>query len=619
MNNKCIRRSRLIQSLIRFLILIAFGLVTVLRAQTNLAVFTWAGLAGAHGVNDGVGTNASFYYPCGVALDRAGNLYLADAENQIVREINTAGVVTTLAGSPGSAGTNDGSGDLARFDGPQSVAINADGTVMFVADTANTIRKMVITGTNWVVSTFAGSAGITGTNDGNGSAARFNDPRCVALATNGDIYVADANNATIRKVTASGMVTTLAGYGGKTGTNDATGSAARFNQPRYLAVDDATNVYVADWNNFTVRRISSAGVVTTLAGLAGTSGTNDGTGSAARFYSPRGVSVDKTGNVYVADYWNCTIRKITATGIVTTIAGRPGVSGSADGYYTNATFLDPFTVLIDSTGTALYIVDNNNQTIRKGIFDYGQPFVAKEPRLTTVLYETNLTLAPAVANATPSSYQWIFNGTNLPEATNASLTITNVQFAAEGNYGVILNNGKGASTNAIDTVQVVPLVITSQPQDAAGMVGADLQFTVGVASFLPLTYQWYFGSMRIANGTNVSLPVSDVQTTDAGYYQVSISTAYGSATSLPAALDVLGVPVLFATNGEGIQWNNGLPTLKVAGLTGQGSVIIQTSTNLANWNPIFTNPAAFGAFQYLDTQATNFGRRFYRAITPAAP
>jgi len=189
-------------------------------------------------------------------------------------------------------------------------------------------------GTNWVVTTLAGLAGSSGSADGTGSAARFEDPGGMAVDSAGNVYVAETGKNTIRRVTPVGtnwVVTTLAGLAGSSGGADGTGSAARFVFPWGLAVDGAGNVYVADFGNCTVRKVTPAGVVTTLAGLAGSSGTVDGTGSAARFSDPSGVAVDSAGNVYLTDTGNHTVRRVTPAGVVTTLAGLAGKSGSADG------------------------------------------------------------------------------------------------------------------------------------------------------------------------------------------------------------------------------------------------------------------------------------------------
>jgi hypothetical protein len=324
-------------------------------------VSTLAGTAGSSGSADGTGSAARFNNPEGVAVDGSGNLYVVDAGNATIRKITPAGVVSTLAGTAGSLGSADGTGSAARFYNPRSVAVDGAGNA-YIADQSNhTIRKIAPGG---VVSTWAGAVGVSGTADGTGGAARFCFPNSVAVDGSGNIIVADTSNFTIRTITPAGVVSTLAGMARSAGSADGTGSAARFNYPYGVAVDSSGNVYVADCNNCTIRQITLAGVVSTLAGLAGSSGSADGTGSAARFYYPRGVAVDGSGNVYVADTYNHAIRKITPTGEVSTLAGLAGSSGSADGTGSAARFYYPRGVAVDASFN-VYVADSNNHTIRK--------------------------------------------------------------------------------------------------------------------------------------------------------------------------------------------------------------------------------------------------------------
>jgi hypothetical protein len=334
---------------------------TIRRITPAGAVTTLAGLAGFSGATDGVGSAARFYYPAGLALDAAGNLFVADLRNATVRKITPAGVVSTLAGSAGVTGSADGTGAEARFYSPQGIAVDAAGTV-YVADAGNsTIRRISSAG---VVTTLAGSAGNSGSADGSGSAARFSQPCGLAVDTAGTLYVADAFNHLIRRVTPAGAVTTLAGTAGTHGAADGTGSAAQFSVPQGVGLDRAGNVYVADGGNNTIRKITPAGAVTTLAGLAGTMGWADGAGSAARFNFPCSVAVNAANTVFVADTYNSTIRSLAPDGTVTTFAGSAESRGSADGTGSSARFARPEGVAVDGAGT-VYVADTDNHTVRR--------------------------------------------------------------------------------------------------------------------------------------------------------------------------------------------------------------------------------------------------------------
>jgi sugar lactone lactonase YvrE len=338
---------------------------TIRKVTPAGVVTTLAGTAGSFGSTNGTGSAARFSSPYGVALDSSGNVYVADYANTMIRKVTSAGVVTTLAGATFSTGSTDGTGSAAQFGGAYGLAVDSSGNV-YVADTANhTIRKVSSVG---VVTTLAGTARISGSTNGTGSAARFYNPSDapsgIAVDSAGNVYVADTGNHTIRKVSSAGVVTTLAGTAGSFGSIDGTGSAARFRSPSGVAVDSSGNLYVADAANHMIRKVTPAGVVTTLAGTARISGSTDGTGSAARFNDPWGIAVDNLGNVYVADTFNHTIRQVTPAGVVTTLVGSAGTSGSTDGTGSNARFNNPFGVAVDTSGY-LYIADTGNSTIRK--------------------------------------------------------------------------------------------------------------------------------------------------------------------------------------------------------------------------------------------------------------
>lgn len=245
--------------------------------------------------------------------------YLSEGSQHVAAFIVSVPGLNPLAGNVSQSGSADGAAASASFNAPYGLASDSSGNVYVADEYNNTIRMISPAG---VVTTLAGTAGVTGSTDGFGTSTLFNDPSGLAVDSAGNVYVADTNNSTIRKITPTGTVTTLAGTAGVTGTTDGTGSAARFNHPNSVAVDNAGNVYVADSVNDTIRKITPAGVVTTLAGVPGIwtySGTLNSTG-AATFNNPMGIAVDSVGNVYVAETGNNAIRKISADGTVTTLA-----------------------------------------------------------------------------------------------------------------------------------------------------------------------------------------------------------------------------------------------------------------------------------------------------------
>jgi arabinan endo-1,5-alpha-L-arabinosidase len=306
-------------------------------------------------------TTAVFSAPTSIAVDASGVLYVSDNIDHTIRKVATDGLATILAGTSGTMGSTDGTGTAALFRNPAGLALDAANSV-FVADTGNsTIRKITAAG---AVTTLAGSSGNSGSTDATGSAARFSAPADIAVTSTGLIAVADTGNHTVRQVDSAGVVTTRAGTAGSSGISNGTGSAARFNAPAGIAANATGDLYVSDTVNNTLRKITTGGVVTTLAGLEQTAGFTDGTGLNALFSGLTGSATDSAGNVYVADTQNSTIRKITPAGVVTTVAGLPGIAGFKDGTGTDAWLNKPRDVAVDSTGN-LYVADTGNASVRR--------------------------------------------------------------------------------------------------------------------------------------------------------------------------------------------------------------------------------------------------------------
>ncbi len=383
------------------------------------AFTTAAGRAGIYGSGDGTNGNAQFTSPQAVAVDGLGSLYVAENIDHTIRRITPQGtnwVVSTIAGFVGLAGASDGTNSNALFNQPAGVAVNSAGSI-FVADTGNhTIRKVVRghPNTNWVVTTIAGAAGNPGSADGQNSSAQFNAPTGIAVDGADNLYVADYANNTVRKLTPVGtnwVVSTLAGLAGanQSGSADGTNSSARFYGPAGVALDGATNVFITDSLNHTIRRLSLLGtnwVVTTLAGLKTVAGSADGSNSSARFSYPAGIAVDTATNFYVADSANNSIRKGVPSGtnwLVSTVAGLAGLPnyGSSDGFGTGARFWNPQGVTADKSGN-VYVADTWNATIRAGkvalalqiAVSAGYVMLSWPPQATNYVLESSSSVSP---------------------------------------------------------------------------------------------------------------------------------------------------------------------------------------------------------------------------------
>lgn len=320
----------------------------------KVIVSTFAG-SGSTGSTDGIGTTASFLLPSGITIDKNGNLFVADYSSKI-RKITPGSSVTTVAGS--SDGYVDGTGIAAKFYSPLGLTADSSDNI-YVADSYNNrIRKITSVG---VVTTIAGSGGI-GSADGTGTAASFYYPGKISVSSSGAILVSDSGNRTIRKISSTGIVTTLAGSAGSIGSTDGTGSMASFRGPNGIVEDSSGNLFVADTSNNLIRQVSSSGTVTTFAG-SGKLVSIDGIGKSASFYFPKDIAIDSSNNLYIAESGGHRIRKITSAGVVTTLAGN-GNTGSNDGLGSSASFYHPEGVAVDSSGN-VYVADYTNSKIRK--------------------------------------------------------------------------------------------------------------------------------------------------------------------------------------------------------------------------------------------------------------
>ncbi|TAE47882.1 MAG: hypothetical protein EAZ89_16570 [Bacteroidetes bacterium] len=492
-----------------------------LRAQV---VSTYAGQTGLPGDRDGAAlTLALFNNPHGIATDAAGNVYVADRWNHKIRKITPEGEVTTLAGT-GESGRTDGPGSIATFYEPWGVAASSDG-IVYVADTRNNlIRKIEADGT---VSTLAGT-GAYGVLDGPALQARFANPTGIAIDAAGILYACDHLGHTLRKITPQGVVSRLAGQAFVTGSNDGTGSGAKFYRPYGIEVDLLGNVYVADEWNHLIRKVTPNGTVTTVAGT-GLSGNSDGPAELASFYYPWDIAIDASGVLYVMDGSNFAVRRISTDGSVSTYAGQPGISGGQDGPAIEASFNGATGIAIDGGG-ALFIADAYNNSIRK-ITPSNTLFVLGNGLSSNDTLCLDQAASFQAAPATYASYDFYVN--NILAQTGISAEFSYL-FDQPGSYRIkavgTLLNGVAVPSPEFN------VTVINTPEITFGHTGSLLPDTTWQELFTALNLPspppgllWDFGDP--ASGTNnqstLANPVHIYQ--EEGTYSVSLFVAYSDA------------------------------------------------------------------------------------------
>jgi len=424
-------------TLIASFIVLAFS-VSKAQLVTTLAGSTTAGSA------NGTGTAASFSLPIGVATDGT-NIYVADAANNRIRQINiSSGVVTTLAGS-GSPGNANGTGVGASFNSPFGIVYDPAATALYVADYNNNQIRRVSVSTG-VVGTLSGS-GSQGFADGPATSATFHNPTALTIDGAGNLYVADVGNNEIRQVVISnGAVTTIAGST-TSGSADGTGAAAQFSSPSGIVFANG-NLYVADMSNNEIRQVvPSTGVTTTVAGAI-TAGSADGFGTNSAFFQPYGIAYDGNGNLYVTDMGNNSIRKIFLTTMdVYTYTGG-GSSGSTNGSTLNAKFYAPHGLVTDATGD-VFIADANNNEVREiGICATAISATISGSGATTVCYGLNDTVIGIENGSTNAPFTFYWNGTAATDTVVANLPTSTT-------YSLVVVDGIGCHSDTVTTTVTV--------------------------------------------------------------------------------------------------------------------------------------------------------------------
>lgn len=488
---------------------------------TPYTITTLAGTAGANGSANGTGSGARFFYPYGVAVDTHGNVYVADAYNHQIRTVNASGVVTTLASS-----VTSGIGSGTQFGILGGIAIDDADANLYATDyTSGSVYKISLPGG---VVTLVAPAGT------------LNNPYGLALDSSGNIYVADSGNFVIRKITQGGTVSTLAGSLGNAGIVNGMGTAAQFAYPVGVALDGSGNIYVTDSAADAIRLVSPAGNVTTYAGQPADQGTVDGTLSSALFNHPTGIAIDSSGNIYLTDSQQL-VRRISAAGVVSSLAGSLLQPGSINGTGSTALFSfsnpAPAGIAVDTSG-AIYIADSGNDLIRKGVASTAvPPQIQTQPQNQAVNGGASVTFSVAVTGTGPFIYQWNLGGGAVIGATSSSYTIPSVQAADAGNYQVIISGAGGTVFSSFATLTVNGPPITAPPASQTVTAGSSPVLSV-TATGTNLTYQWYYNGTAIPGATSASLTLSNVATTQSGSYTVVVSGSTGSATSPAATVTV---------------------------------------------------------------------------------
>lgn len=421
-----------------------------------------------------------------------------------------------------------------------------------MADTYNRVIRKIAT--DGEVTTLAGTVGVYGLADGIGAAAQFTEPAGIVVGEDGIIYVADAGAATIRKITPAGEVTTFAGTPGLSGYLDGTGTAARFSRPTDVALDADGNVYVADCNNCCIRKITPAGVVSTLAGTNVTAGSADGTGAAATFRNPTGVAVDPFGNVVVCDSGNHTLRRITPAGVVTTIGGMAGLATAAGGVDTASRFSLPSRVDIDSAGT-VYVADTRNHRIMKGLplpeiaveepvgmvlkdgqalSDFGAVSINEDAAKTFTIKSLGGAPLTGISLSVSGPHAADFTVGNLGKVSVApgqgmSVTVTytgNTTGARNAVLHILSNDADEASFDISLKAKAadMPVVLTA-PASQLLLEGGTVGFSAGASHpTATVAYQWLKNGAKIPGATSSTYQKTGVKTTDADTYTVEMKT-----------------------------------------------------------------------------------------------
>ena len=540
---------------------------------SNITITTVAGNGTNISYGDGgAATNAGIPNPTSVAVDSWGNMFIVASGKNSIRKVDTAGIITTVVGNDSNSFSGDGGAATnATLSGPNAVAVDTGGN-LFIADGFNNrIRKV---DTNGIITTVAGNGNNSFSGDGgNATNAGINYAKAVAVDSHGNLFIGEGDQR-IRKVTTNGGITTVAGNGTAYFYGDGgVAISAGLNNPYSLAVDTWGNLYIADSFNNRIRVVKTNGIISTAVGNGSGSFSGDGGfATGASLHIPTGVSVDGFGNLFIADYYNHRIRMVDTNGsFITTVAGNGRLSSVGDGSgtfsgdggtATNAGLNYPIGVTVDTAGN-LFIADSKNNLIRKvqiysplltlnnvstnNTGNYSVVISGLGGSVTSSIVTLTVIISPSISNqpqpmtvtnghaanfavtATgfPSlAYQWLFNGTNLPDSTNATLTLQNSFPANAGNYTVAINNTYGSITSNPAMLTVLPLGITAPKMLTSGQFQFSFDTATGVnyaVQFSTNLMQWFPFVTLGGIGMPLTLTDPNAPSSPQRFYRISLS------------------------------------------------------------------------------------------------